>query len=254
MERDSYAPGTPSWVDLGSPDIDASVAFYSALLGWEVAEAHPDAGGYRLAFLRGKSVAGIGPQQGPVPAWTTYFATDDADVTAAAIKDNGGTVMMEPIDVMGQGRMAIAMDTEGAAFGLWQAQVHTGAQLVNETGTFGWNELWTRAMGQAKLFYPAVFGFTFDDETMGAGYTLWLVNGQMVAGALPMPEGMPPRVPAHWAVFFVVDDTDKAVATVTDLGGMVVKEPFDVPNVGRIAMVHGPAHESFGLFSSGNQT
>jgi len=251
MERDSYAAGTPSWVDLGSPDIEASVAFYSSLFGWEVADAHPDAGGYRLAHLRGRTVAGIGPQMGPMSAWTTYMATDDADATAAAVKDNGGTVMMGPMDVMGQGRMAIAMDPEGAAFGLWQAALHTGAQLVNEAGAFGWNELWTRNPDQAKTFYPAVLGYTVDDATM-AGYTLWQVDGKMVAGAMAMPADMPPRVPAHWAVYFGAEDADAAAAKVTELGGMVVKEPFDVPGVGRLAMVHGPAHESFGLFAAPN--
>ena len=253
MERDSYASGTPSWVDLGSPDVDASAAFYSTLFGWEVADAHPDAGGYRIAVLRGKPVAGMGPQQGPVSAWTTYFATDDADTTAAAISQNGGTVMMGPMDVMDQGRMVIAMDPEGAAFGLWQAAVHRGAELVNETGTMGWNELWSRHLDEAKAFYPAVFGFTVDDDTM-PGYTLWQVEGQMVAGAMAIPEDMPPQVPAHWAVYFGASDVDATVAKLTELGGSVVSPPFDVPGVGRLAMVHGPSSESFGLFATPNQT
>lgn len=252
MERDSYAAGTPSWVDLGSPDIDASVAFYSALLGWEVAEAHPDAGGYRIAHRRGRTVAGIGPQQGPVSAWTTYLATDDADATAQAIEANGGRVMMPPMDVMDQGRMAIAMDPEGAAFGLWQAGSHTGAQLVNETGTMGWNELWTRDADQAKAFYPAVFGYTLDEATM-PGYTMWLVDGQMVGGCMTMPPDIPPQVPAHWAVYFGHSDCDAGLAHVKELGGTVVAEPFDVPGVGRMGFAHGPAHESFALFTGPNQ-
>jgi len=253
MERDSYAPGTPSWVDIGSADVDATVAFYSSLLGWEVAEADPDAGGYRIAHLRGKTVAGIGPLMGPMSAWTTYFATDDADATAATIKENGGSVMMGPMDVMDQGRMVIATDPEGAAFGLWQSGIHKGAQLVNEAGSFGWNELWTRDLDQAKTFYPGVFGYTIDDQTM-AGYVMWMLDGAMVGGAMAMAEEVPPRVPAHWAVYFVVNDIDDSVAKVTELGGMVVTEPFDVPDIGRFAMVHGPAHESFGLFASGNQS
>jgi len=248
MERDSYAPGTPSWVDLGSPDIEASAAFYSSLLGWEVAEAHPAAGGYRIAHLRGRTVAGIGPQQGPVSAWTTYFATDDAEAHAAAITANGGTVLMGPMDVMDQGRMVIASDPEGAALGLWQAGAHTGAQLVGEPGAVGWNELWTRDVDQAKAFYPAVFGYTADDDAM-AGYTIWKVDGQMIGGAMTIPPDMPPQVPAHWAVYFVVDSVDASVAQVTELGGAVVAPPFDVEGVGRISMVHGPAFESFGLFS-----
>ena len=251
MERDSYAAGTPSWVDLGSPDVEATAGFYSALFGWEVAEAHPDAGGYRIAHIGGRTVAGLGPQMGPVSAWTTYFATDDADASVEAVTAAGGTVMMGPMDVMDQGRMAIAMDPEGAAFGLWQAAVHTGAQLVNEPGTFGWNELWTRDMERAKAFYPAALGFTVDEETM-PGYTLWQVGGQMVAGGMVMPPHLPPQVPAHWAVYFGAADVDATAAKVTELGGAVVAPPFDVPGVGRMAMVHGPARESFGLFAAPN--
>ena len=253
MERDKYAAGTPSWADLGSPDIDASVAFYSALFGWEVAEPHPDAGGYRIAHLRGRTVAGIGPQMGPMSAWTTYLATDDVDATVAAIQENGGTVMMGPMDVMDQGRMAIAMDSEGAAFGVWQAGAHTGAQLVSEAGAMGWNEVWTRNPDLPKAFYPAVFGYTMDSESM-PGYTMWLVDGQMVGGCMAMPPDIPDRVPPHWALYFVVGDVDAEAARIPELGGMVVTPPFDVPGVGRIAFVHGPAHESFGLFTGPNQT
>jgi predicted enzyme related to lactoylglutathione lyase len=252
MERDSYAPGTPSWVDLGSPDPAASADFYSALFGWEVPEGDPAMGGYRRATKGGKAVAGIAPLQGPVPAWTTYLATADVDDAAAQVKENGGSVMMEPMDVMDLGRMVIAMDPEGAAFGLWQAGTFTGAQLVNESGAMGWNELWTRNADQAKVFYPAVFGYTMDSETM-PGYTMWQVDGQMVGGCMTMPDGIPPRVPAHWAVYFMVDDADAGAAKVTELGGSVVTDPFDIPGIGRIAMVHGPAHESFGLFAAPSQ-
>lgn len=251
MERDSYAPGTPSWVDLGSPDIEASAAFYTSLFGWEVPEAHPEAGGYRIALLHGRAVAGLGPQQGPMSAWSTYFATDDLDAHVTAITANGGSLMMGPMDVMDQGRMAFATDPEGAVFGLWQSKAFPGAQLVNETGTVGWNELWTRDLDQAKTFYPAVFGASAEDsEVMPGRYTVWKSGGQTVGGAMTIPPDMPPMVPAHWAVYFMVDDADAAAARVTELGGAVVAPPFTIEGMGRIAMVHGPAHESFALFAS----
>ena len=89
-ERTSYAPGTPSWVDLGSPDLDAAVEFYGALFGWEVAESQSpeQTGGYRIAILSGKTVAGMMPlmQEGQPPAWTTYVSVEDADATAAAVE------------------------------------------------------------------------------------------------------------------------------------------------------------------------
>ena len=63
-ERTSYAPGTPSWVDIGT-DVDAAVPFYTGLFGWEAESAGPDAGGYGLFTKDGKTIAGFGPAQNP---------------------------------------------------------------------------------------------------------------------------------------------------------------------------------------------
>src|SRR3954467_12722248 len=80
MEMTSYEPGTPSWVDIGVPDMDAAVAFYGGLFGWEFTEAVEEAGGYRQALKNGKRLAGFGPAMNPGPPfWTTYIATDNVD-------------------------------------------------------------------------------------------------------------------------------------------------------------------------------
>ena len=64
-ERTSYAPGTPSWVELGTPDIEATETFYAELFGWEIPEQPNSAqlGGYRRAKKNGKDVAGVSPLQ-----------------------------------------------------------------------------------------------------------------------------------------------------------------------------------------------
>ena len=84
MEMQSYAPGTPCWIDLGIPDPDGAAAFYGALFGWACEEGPPEAGGYRMCMLRGHAVAGLGPQMNPdlPPFWSTYIAVADADATA----------------------------------------------------------------------------------------------------------------------------------------------------------------------------
>jgi len=90
-EMTTYAPGTPCWVDLGSPDIDASIDFYGALFGWDVPESEnaEQTGGYRLATLRGNSTGGMMPlmQEGQPPAWMTYVSVEDADAAAAAVRE-----------------------------------------------------------------------------------------------------------------------------------------------------------------------
>ena len=138
-ERTSYAPGTPSWVDLGSPDTAASAAFYGELFGWDAAmDPRPEAGGYGMFMIGDKTVAGLGPQMNPdlPPFWAVYITVADADETAAKVAANGGTVIVPPMDIFDAGRMGVAQDSVGSFISFWQPREHIGCQLVNEPGTF----------------------------------------------------------------------------------------------------------------------
>jgi uncharacterized protein len=251
-ERTSYAPGIPCWVDLGTPDIDASIAFYSGLLGWEVpaSENVEQTGGYRRATKDGVDVAGMMPlmEEGQPPAWTTYVSVADAAATAAAVKDAGGKVLAEPMDVMGLGTMAIFADPTGAVFGIWQPGTFIGAGRVNEPGALSWNELNTRDPDASKAFYTAVFGSgTEDHEFPGVGsYTTWKVGEESVGGMLDMRGRVPDEVPPHWLAYFVVENTDAALETVKSSGGGVAFGPVDIP-AGRFAVVHDPHGAMFAV-------
>jgi predicted enzyme related to lactoylglutathione lyase len=255
----TYQPGTPSWVDLGSPDIDASVEFYGALFDWDVPESEnaEQTGGYRQAMRSDQPVGGIMPlmQEGQPTAWTTYISVEDADATAAAVKEAGGNVMAEPMDVMDLGRMAIFVDPAGAVFGIWQPGTFAGAGLVNEPGAISWNELNTRDLEAAKAFYGAVFGWTFEDNDMGemGSYTTIKLGEDMVGGILNMAErGVPEEVPAHWQVYFAVDDADAAIETAKQRGGSVMVEPIDIP-AGRFSILTDPHGASFAVIALSEQ-
>lgn len=251
-ERTSYAPGTPCWVDLATPDLEAAEKFYGPLLGWEIPELPNSAemGGYRRAKKSGKDVAGAMPlmQEGQPPAWSTYVAVEDADATAAAVKDAGGSVIAEPMDVMGLGRMAIFADSTGAVFGIWQPGTFAGAELVNEPGALAWNELGTRDPGAAKAFYAAVFGWGFRDNDMGemGTYTEWLNGEDSIGGMLDVSGRLPDEIPAHWLVYFAVENTDAAIETVKSSGGNVPFGPVDIP-AGRFAVGADPWGAAFAV-------
>jgi predicted enzyme related to lactoylglutathione lyase len=251
-ERTSYAPGTPSWVDLGTPDIEAAASFYGKVLGWEVPEQPNSAemGGYRRAKRDGADVAGVMPlmQEGQPPAWTTYVSVADADATAAAVKDAGGSVMAEPMDVMDLGRMAIFADLTGAVFGIWQPGTFAGAARVNEPGALAWNELGTRDPGAAKAFYAAVFGWGFRDNDMGemGTYTEWLNGEDSIGGMLDISGRLPDEIPAHWLAYFAVDNTDATIETVNSSGGNVPFGPVDIP-AGRFAVAADPWGAAFAV-------
>lgn len=253
-ERTSYAHGVPSWVDVATPDVERSAAFYGGLFGWDyvAGENAEETGGYGMFMQDGKRVAGIGPLQNEQqpPVWSTYVNVDDADDVAARATDAGGQVAVPPLDVMDFGRMAFLIDPGGAFIGVWQAGTHHGADLVGEPGAFGWNELATRDTEASRAFYTAVFGWEPADwGPEGVEYTLWNVDGQPVGGMMPMGDRYPAEVPAHWGTYFVVEDADATAAKADELGGSVVVAPFDVPDVGRVAMLNDPHGTAFAVMT-----
>jgi hypothetical protein len=248
----TYKPGTPSWVDLGTPDIEASAEFYAALFGWDAPESEnaEQTGGYRQAMKNGMPAGGIMPlmQEGQPPAWTTYVSVEDADATAAKVREAGGNVLAEPMDVMDLGRMAIFADPTGAVFGIWQPGSFAGAGVVNEPGAFTWNELGTRDTAAAKQFYGAVFGWDAADNDMGemGTYTEWKLGEGSVGGMMDIGGRLPDEIPAHWLTYFAVEDTDAAVETAKEKGGSVAMEPIDIP-VGRFAVLRDPHGAAFAV-------
>lgn len=257
-ERTGYAPGTPCWVDLATPDVEGAARFYGEVLGWEVPELPNSAemGGYRRAEKNGADVAGVMPlmQEGQPPAWSTYVSVIDADATAKAVAGAGGTVVAEPMDVMDLGRMAVFTDPAGAFFGIWQPGTFQGAELVNEPGAVGWNELSTRDPEGAKAFYGAVLGWDANDLEMQDGgiYTEWLVDGRQVGGMLDMTGRMPDEVPPHWGVYFGTEDTDATVEKVKAGGGELLFGPMDI-EPGRFATVRDPFGAFFNVMQPSEQ-
>ena len=240
VTRDTPWPaGTPAWVDVTVGDVSTAIAFYRAMFGWDIEPGPPETGGYAICHKNGQIVAGLSPKFGPgdTPAvWTTYLAADDTDAVAARITAAGGQLLMEPVDVMDSGRMALAADTTGAVFGLWQGRATSGIGLANETGALTWNEHVSRDFDAGKAFYRAVFGYDYQDVSEGGfRYAMLMVDGREVGGIGQYPEDAAPA-PAGWWTYFAVDDTDAAVNLVTKLGGSVVRPTRDSP-YGRIAVV-----------------
>ncbi len=247
-----YEPGSPSWVDLGTSDAADADRFYSGLFGWTIAEGPPEAGGYRMCLLGDKPVAGLRPQMNTdmPPCWTTYITVADADEMAAAIIEDGGSIMVEPFDVMDVGRMAVAADPAGAVFSIWQPRTHAGAAIVGEPNTWCWNELTTRDPQRSVEFYGAVFGWTANLLPMGAdNYTEFHLGGRGIGGMMPMEgDSSPADLPNYWLVYFAVDDCEAAAARVEELGGTVMVAPTDVPP-GTFAVVSDPQGAVFSVIA-----
>jgi predicted enzyme related to lactoylglutathione lyase len=269
-ERDGYEAGVPCWVAAVYPDPEKAVGFYTELFGWEARETMPpdSPGKYFICTLRDRDVAAISSERGggtpSVPAWGTYIWVESADDTVAKVTEAGGSVVMEPFDLLDAARMAVVADPAGAVLGVWQPGEHRGAQLVNEPGAWSMSQLNTRDPEGAKVFYGAVFGWETDTFDLGEGeITLWRLPGyvggepeqpvsrEVVGVMVPMSgDRSPEDVSAHWSVDFWVDDVDAAADKAAELGGEVQMSPFDT-SVGRTAVLADPQDAVFSVSKVG---
>ena len=248
----TFVVNAPVWVDLSSTDAAKARDYYAKLFGWKVELApDPDAGGYALAKLDGKDVAGIGPAQSPdgPSAWMVYIGTTDADATAKKVEAAGGKVIAPPFEVLKSGRMAVFQDPSGAFISVWEPNEMKGAQVMYEPNSFGWAELNARGVDRAKPFYTKVFGWGEKASEMGEGqppYSEFQNAGESVGGAWEMSDMVPAEVPSYWMVYFLVDDVDKSFQKAIDQGGTELMKPQDFPG-GRFGLVQDPQGASFGL-------
>ncbi|QOV41345.1 VOC family protein [Streptomyces ferrugineus] len=253
-----YVTGAPNWIDLGTPDIEGAGSFYGGLFGWRFQPGPPETGGYGLFQLDGKTVAGgmrTTEEQGP-PSWTVYFQSPDVDATAKAAEQAHGSVMVQPMDVLDLGRMAILADKAGVTFGLWQPGITKGLDLVQEPGSLCWLELYTPDVPAAAGFYNATLGMeTFALDFYGGTYTTFSPGGQgedaMFGGVVDKADDPAEAAgPAYWLPYFEVTDTDATVAKAQSLGGTVRMPATDLPDVGRIAKLTDPYGARFAVIKS----
>jgi predicted enzyme related to lactoylglutathione lyase len=235
-----YPEGSPCWVDVSSPDLEAAKAFYSRLFGWTaVVSDDPAAGGYTHFQCDGRAVAGLGPPAHPQqsPAWLTYVASDDLDQTGKSLRAAGGEVLMAPVPIAEQGRMALFADPAGAMFAGWQRGRFYGAQAGNEPNTSCWTELSTCDIDGARAFYRAVFGWQDGPGDLEQFSYEWQLGERTIAGLAPSP----PESDPQWTVCFMVEDCPATVARAVELGGRALMAPVEVSVglYGRLADPHG---------------
>ncbi len=238
----TYPSGVPSWIDIEQPDPEAAQEFYGGLFGWTFTRISAQgAAPYLVARLGGRDVAGIAMAETAPATWNTYIAVDDAGAAAERVSASGGEVVSGPVDVGEAGRMVICRDPEGAAFRLWQAGRHPGAQVVNEAGSWNFSDLHTDRP-EAIGFYADLFGWSIEDLGFAtlvrrAGYGDHLEatvdpgirarQERVVAppgfeDAIGWVAPLEPGGTPHWHVTFAVADRDATVAAAPALGAQVL--------------------------------
>lgn len=219
------------WMDLCGGDR----TFYRDLFGWE-----PDDSG--VFTVAGEVVAGHGALGGP--GWNPHVVVDDVAVAGRTAQRLGGAVVREADGV------AVLVDPAGAEFvvrasGRWADRTHRPM-------AFSWAELCTPETAVSRSFYCGLFAWGATDIVLEmpsgpVGYTVFTAGAGEAAGLLPAEGAFGPATPPYWLAYVEVTDTDAVAAAAEASGGAVVVEPFDIPRIGRVALLAGRSGETFAV-------
>jgi uncharacterized protein len=241
----SYLPGKFVWFEHSSADIPKARKFYDALFGWHT-ESMP-MGGQRYSMILngdGTTSEGIGGYRNGAaserPAWMSYISVDDVDGRYAAALAAGASGVSAPADYGPFGRGATIADPAGALVSLWKsAEGDRPDPAKTPLGSWCWNELWTSDDARALAFYKSVFGYTHDSMDMGPEGTYYMLKtGEIARGGLM--HSVRPDAPSMWLPYVAVADCDATSTRAKALGGRVLMEPSDIPNIGRFAIAEDP--------------
>jgi predicted enzyme related to lactoylglutathione lyase len=118
-------------------------------------------------------------------------------------------------------------------------------------GSFCWNELVTHDPERAKSFYAKTIGWTFDAMPMQDGGTYWVAKqgDKMVAGIFEATSPEFADVPEGWMPYLAVDDVDARAKRATAAGATLMRPLFDIPGIGRIAILREPGGAGVGCMT-----
>lgn len=242
----SDEPGGYIWYELMTTDPAGAKRFYDAVVsGWNIAtdSVAPHGMDYRMINRSdGKMVGGVfGLTQehldgGARPIWIGYLHTTDVDAAVNAIKADGGSVMMEPWDQPGVGRLAMVTGPEGAPFYLMDPippaddpNAKSDVFAVNDAEHFRWNELYSSDPAKSVDFFKRHFGWSQEgDMDMGpmGKYQFFQHDGVGIGAVMKTPPNVPHSI---WNHYIGVADIDRAADAITANGGQILMGPMEIP-------------------------
>lgn len=238
------------WYELATRDIDAALAFYKPLLGWEAQDFPGASERYAIVSAKGSGIGGVMalPEGMSQCFWMGYVGTPDIEATLRRFTASGGKLQRGPWDIPNVGKIALVTDPHGAGLALIQGASDRKSDSFDphRPGHCRWNELHTPDPAAACAFYGDVFGWTkgeaIDMGPMGT-YQIITADETGIGGIVAARPGMKP----NWLFYFGNDDVRGAIPRIADSGGTVLHGPSEVP--GGLIMLHAadPQGAAFAL-------
>lgn len=248
--------GSPVWVDLTVPDLEAVKPFYEELFGWDFEDYGEEFGHYHMITNGGAFVGGAmsqsGAGSGQPAAWSVYLKSNDIAQSLADTAEAGGAVLVPAMPVGDLGQMGVVTTPGGEALGIWENGTFGGFTMTRTVGSPVWFEVMSFDFDADAEYYRRVWGWNPSLLAMDAGpdspSTRYANNrpGEAATAGLceANPSWFPEGTPSYWRAYFIVEDADEAARTITGLGGSVLDGPMDTP-FGRLATVADPAGATF---------
>ena len=239
--------GEVQWFDLVTEDVEAAMAFYTGLVGWEF-ELTPT--GSYIAILDDVSVAGVSEIDDAIPdvdeaTWLPAVVVADLPQAVATARELGATIHEEIQRLPTYGSWAVIGDPQGAVVELVVLERDLGS--TEGAGSWVWSELWTDDIDGSYGFYEAVVGWQRSEAEREEGaYPLFAWDGDPRAGLVPI--GEEEEMGTGWAPYLGVDDLAAAVEKTLELGGEVLQEPAAEFGGGRIAVLADPTGGAFFVY------
>ena len=257
MQITEMRHGMPCWFELTTTDPDTSSAFYQGLFGWQRFDLDLGAEG-TYSFFSNESGC-VGAMSRMIPdqesstsrsSWGVYFAVDNCDEATAKAVENGARILVPPMDVNERSRMSVISDPTGAVCSLWQSDNGGGGPYVMfENHAIGWVELATPDSAKAREMYANLLGWDYYPSSApipgGGTYHELSVGEHRYGGIMPMNAQWFDSLHPHWGIFIRVPDVDAYVAKACQLGGSNPVPAYDVPGVGRMALIADPTGAKF---------
>jgi hypothetical protein len=254
QEPTTYAPASTGsrfvWHDLMTTDLQKSLAFYTALFGWERRKFEM-AGGppYDMLYAGEIGIGGMVPLPKDFPApshWVGYLSVPDVDAACAKADATGGKTCVPPNDIPTVGRFAVIEDPQGAIFSPFHsARPEMPSPEPAPLGTVAWNELMTTDPESAAAFYSGLTGWGIQKVDMGAmGFYYLFKRGERNAGGM-MKHPAPDQGRPGWTPYVAVASADESAAKAAELGATVIVPPTDIEDWGRFYMALDPTGAVF---------
>ena len=245
--------GTVVWIDLSTTDIDGAIEFYQRLFDWRYERTDTPMGAYIVARVDTGEVGGMMAQPpedtaaGLPPAWTVVVGDDHLDASLERTRELGGSVLQPAVPIPGGARIAVIADPTGAALALMEVPPSPHGIAWAEPAAVSWVECLSRDPRAARDFYEQLFGWKAEEGT--AGYVVFGLGVERVAGLMGMPPSVPEDVPSHWLVYFSVVDAHATCARAEAHGGTVLVPVHEIDE-GRFAVLADPAGAVFAVFQA----